>query len=180
MMNKKTKCVVIAAGAAVLLGLTVLFGYLGFMGKKVSDRIILSYTDEITMNDGEIEATSSEVKFENKEVSDCDMEIQWGEDTEDYDFLSMVKVIAPSGKVACYVTGDKGDMRCEFPLEEKGTYKITSEYYADAYEFRDAILSIDPGTEITIEEDGSFDGFIFDGEDGHWDQTFNINIVTSK
>lgn len=179
-MNKKAKSVLFVIGAVVILALIVIFGYLGFTGDKIVDRMTLSYTDSVTMKNGELEEVHSGAEFINEDATKCRMNLKWGDDSQDYSILTIVKVTAPSGKTACWVTGDRGDFELEFDLEEKGTYKISSMYFADGNKFRDACFEVDPQSSITLEEDGSFDGFVFSGKDGKWNQKFDIQIVTFK
>ena len=180
-MNDKIRRILFILGAVLVLSLTAVFGYLGFTGEKILERMSLTYTDEITVADGSLESVNSGVEFRNEDATSCRMYIKWGDQGTDYGFVSVVKIVAPSGKVAAYASGDRADLDMQFPLEEKGIYKISSEYYADAYALRDAFLRLDPGSEeIRIEDDGSFDGFDFKGGDGHWSQKYDIRIITSK
>lgn len=179
-MNKTVKSVLFAAGVVAVLALTVLFGYLGFKGEKPLDKMNLSYTDKVTMVNGTPEVVHSGVEFKNGDSTKCKMQLTMGDPSEKYSFLTIVKILAPSGKATAWVSGSSGSWEMEFDLPEKGTYTITSEYYADAYSFRDACLELDPNTEIKIEDDGSFDGFVFSGEDGQWKIDHDIKINTSK
>lgn len=109
------------------------------------------------------------------------MNIKWGNPDEEYTFISMVKVIAPSGKVVSFVTGDKANSDLAFALEEKGLYKIESEYLFDGNEYSEAVHRVWPeGETVEVAEDGSVDGFQFDKKDGNWSQCYEIVIVTSN
>ena len=177
-MNRKVKTIIFVTCSVAFIGLTILFGWLGFTGDKTSDRMALSYTDKITFADGESGITGSGLEFRNENATRCRMNIKWGNPDEEYGFITLVKVTAPSGEVAAFVTGDTGDFELEFDLEETGTYRISSEYYADAYEFQDAVWQLDTSAErIEIENGNTFDGFVFTGEDCDTSQTFDIRIV---
>jgi len=178
---KKIKGVLFAVGAAVVLGVTVFFGYLGFKGEKIGTTMKLSYTDEIVVEDGIPCINYSGVEFINEECDKCRMRVKWGNIEDDYTFISMVKVIAPSGEIATFVTGDIADSVLIFDLEEKGTYRIESEYYFDGYEFCEEVHKLYPeGDTLEVAEDGTVDGFTFGGHDGSWSQSYEIKIITSK
>ena len=173
-MNKTVKSVLFGIGAAAVIGLIVFFGYLGFKGEKTLDRMTLSYTDEVTMKDGELEAVKSGVEFKNEDATKCRMNVKWGNGDDNVSFITMIKIIAPSGKVESWVTGDWGDCEMEFDLSEKGTYKICNEYFTTAEEFDAACKALDP--DVVTEKD-TFD---YSGNDGKWNMKVDISIVTSK
>jgi len=179
-MNKTTKSVLFGLGTVAVLALTVLFGYLGFKGEKPQDKMDLFYTDTVTIVNGNLEVEHSGVEFKNGDSTKCKMKLAMGDSSEKYSFLTIVKILAPSGDAVAWVSGSSGNWEMEFDLPEKGTYKIQSDYYADANAFKEACLALKPDMEINIGEDGSFDGFVFSGEDGQWKIDHDIKISTSK
>ena len=46
-MNRKVKTIIFVTCSVAFIGLTILFGWLGFTGDKTSDRMSLSYTDKV-------------------------------------------------------------------------------------------------------------------------------------
>ena len=180
-MNKKIRKALFAAGTAAFVGFVVLFGYLAFTGEKICDRISLGYTDRIRISDGKTEATGSGVTFRNESATKCRMNIRWGDESEEYSFLTLVKITEPDGGVAAYVTGDNADQELVFDLKETGIYTISSEYYTDAYAFQDAVWQMDKSAEkIQIDNGNTFDGFVFTGADCDTSQTFEIRIITLR
>ena len=148
--------------------------------KTPKGKMNLSYTDKVTMKDGRPDVEHSGVEFKSGDDTKCNIKLTVGDPSENYSFLTLVKIVAPSGKAAAWVSGSSGSWELEFDLEEKGTYTISSDYYADADAFREAYLALEPDADIKIEEDGSFDGFVFSGEDGQWKINHDIVISTSK
>lgn len=178
---KKCKTALFIIGIIVIVGLTVVFGYLGFNGKKIQSVMKLSYTDEISVVDGIPEINHSGVEFINENSNNCILKVKWGSMDGEYSFLTMVKIIAPSGDVVTFVTGDVVDSELVFELDEKGTYRIESDYFFDVYSLCEEVNRLLPeGNQIEAAEDGSFDGFVFTGKDGEWVQCYEINITTSN
>ncbi len=173
-MNKAMKSVLFGGGIALVIGLTVLFGYLGFHGKKVKNRLNLSYTDKVEMKDGKLDATRSSVEFYNESGTNYKVMLKWGNRSEKYSFLTMTKIVAPSGKAEAWTSGDWGECEMEFELTETGDYTIISEYYCTEEEFTEACKSLDPN--FTLEGNT----FVFTGEDGSWEQRIDVKLVVSK
>ena len=140
----------------------------------------LSYTDTVTVTDGNPEVVQNGVSFKTGDATKCRIQLKVGDESENYSFLTLVKIMSPSGKPVAWVSGSSGNWDLEFDIEEKGTYTIRSEYYTDAFAFKDACLALDPKHEIKIEEDGSFDGFVFTKNDGLWTVDHDIKITTLK
>ena len=173
-MNKTVKRVLFGCGVTLVIGLTILFGYLGFHGKKVIDRSHFSYTDKVEMKNEKLDVIHSGITFENNGTTSYKGTIRWGDSSRKYSFLTLTKIIAPSGKVEAWVSGDWGDCGMEFELTETGTYMICSDYYCTDEDFRSACRSLDP--DLKIENDN----FVFPGEEGSWEQKIDIDLVASK
>lgn len=173
-MNKTVKSVLFGGGIVLIIGLTVMSGYLGLHGKTVKDRSRLTYTDKIEMKDGKLDSTRSSVEFYNEAGTSYNVTLKWGNSSEKYSFLTMTKIVAPSGKAEAWTSGDYGECEMNFELSETGTYTIYSEYYCTEEEFEEACRSLDPN--FTIE--GS--PFVFTGEDGSWEQNIDVKMVASE
>lgn len=178
---KKYKSVLFSMCVMAVIGLTILFGYWGFKKEEAKETFKLSYADEIVVEDGTPKITHSGTEFTNQECEKCILHVKWGDSKEKYTFISMVKIVSPSGKVVAFVTGDTADSELAFLLEEKGTYKVESEYYFDGYEFCEEVQHLWPeGELLEVAEDGSVDGFIFSNQDGKWTQSYDLEIIISK
>ena len=177
---KKSKNLLFVIGVAIVVCILIFFGYIICKAVKLDTALALSYTDEIVVEDGISTIKYSSVEFANENAKKCMMKVKWGSIDEYYPFISMVKIIAPSGKVIAWVTGDSGDFDLAFDLPEKGTYKIKSEYFFDADTYCEEVNRIWPEEKIEPEEDGSIDGFVFDSRDGEWLQCYEVSIVTSR
>lgn len=146
-MNRSIK-ILFAFGVIVVLLLVIIFGYLGFKWDRVRKTPMLTYTDKIIVCDGQPEINHSGVDFVNEDSDNCVIQVKWGSYEEDYTFLSLLRVISPSGEVVAFVSGDIVDSELEFPLDELGTYRIESEYFFDGYSFNEEIHRLNPEEEL--------------------------------